>query len=83
MVAPQRHATQPAANRRSAPPSLLVLVGSSSAVFHAIGAGSIAVIVVFSLVVLLDLSYPFAGTFAIDYDPLRTGVLERFDIPPR
>lgn len=60
-----------------------MLVGSSSAVFHAIGAGSIAVIAGFSLLALLDLSHPFAGTIAIDYDLLRTGVLERFDIPPR
>ena len=55
-----------------------VLVGSRSVVFHAIGAGAIAIIVGFSLVVLLDLSYPFAGTFAITPEPFHTGVLAQF-----
>jgi hypothetical protein len=55
-----------------------VLVGSRSAWFHAIGAGAIAVIIGFSLVVLLDLSYPFAGTFAITPEPFHTGVLAQF-----
>ena len=41
-----------------------LLVGSRSFWFHAIGAGSIALVIGFSLVVLLDLSYPFAGGFA-------------------
>jgi hypothetical protein len=59
------------------------LVGSRSFWFHAIGAGAIALIVGFSLVVLLDLSFPFAGDFAIDPGPFGTGVLAQFSVPPR
>ncbi len=59
------------------------LVGSRSFWFHAIGAGSIAIVVGFSLLVLLDLSFPFAGTFAIDPGPFGTGVLAQFSAPPR
>jgi hypothetical protein len=55
-----------------------VLVGSRSFLFHAIGAGAIALIVGFSLVVLLDLSYPFAGTFSITPEQFHTGVLAQF-----
>ncbi len=54
------------------------LVGSRSFWFHAIGAGAIALVVGFSLVVLLNLSYPFSGDLAIDSDPFRTGVLAQF-----
>jgi hypothetical protein len=54
------------------------LVGSRSPWFHAIGAGAIAIIIGFSLVVLLDLSYPFAGTFSITPEPFHTGILAQF-----
>ena len=37
------------------------LVGSRSGAFHAIGAGSIAVVIAFSLVVLVSLQFPFSG----------------------
>ena len=52
-----------------------VLVGSTSFWFHAVGAGTIAIVVGLSLVVLLSLSYPFSGDLAIDSGPFQTGVL--------
>lgn len=52
-----------------------VLVGSRSAGFHAVGAGAIAVVLGFSLVVLLIFNYPFSGDLAIDPGPFRDGVL--------
>jgi uncharacterized protein DUF4239 len=55
-----------------------VLIGSSSFWFHAIGAVAIALIVGLSLVVLLDLSYPFSGDLAIDSGPFKTGALAQF-----
>jgi hypothetical protein len=57
------------------------LVGSRHFGFHAVGAGAIAVVVAFTLVVLLDLSYPFSGSFAIDPSPFESGVLERLSAP--
>ena len=42
-----------------------VLVGSTSYWFHAIGAGSIALVVGLSLVVLVDLIYPFSGDLSV------------------
>ena len=59
-----------------------VLVGSRSFWFHAIGAGAIAIVIGFSLVVLLDLSFPFAGGFAIDPGPFGSGVLAQFSVSP-
>ena len=38
-----------------------VLVGSPNFWFHVLGPAAIAVVVVFSLLVLADLSYPFSG----------------------
>ena len=55
-----------------------VLVGSSSFGFHALGAGAIALILALSLVVLLDLSYPFSGDLAIEPSPFKTGALAQF-----
>jgi hypothetical protein len=55
--------------------SYATLVGSRSFWFHAIGAGLIAVLVSFSLVVLLGLSYPFSGGLEIDPSPLEQGIL--------
>jgi hypothetical protein len=55
-----------------------VLVGSRSYWFHAIGAGSVALILALALVVLLDLSYPFSGDLSVDSAPFRTGILTQF-----
>jgi hypothetical protein len=52
-----------------------MLVGSRKAWLHAISAGAIAVLIGFSLVVLLDLSYPFSGDLAIEPDPFESGAL--------
>jgi hypothetical protein len=54
------------------------LVGSRSSAFHAIGAGAIAVIVGFSLVVLLSLQFPFSGDLSISSQPFREGALAPF-----
>jgi hypothetical protein len=54
------------------------LVGSRSSAFHAIGAGAIAVIVGFSLVVLLTLQFPFSGGLAVDSRPFREEALAQF-----
>src|SRR4051794_39339847 len=43
-----------------------VFVGSPSFGFHVLGPAAIALVVVFSLVVLVDLSYPFSGDVRID-----------------
>ena len=45
---------------------------------HVLGPAAIAMVVAFSLVVLLDLSYPPTGDFTVDPEPLETGVLARF-----
>ncbi len=55
-----------------------VLIGSRSYSFHAIGAGSIAVIIGMSLVVLVALIDPFSGDLAIDPGPFRSGGLAQF-----
>ncbi len=55
-----------------------VLVGSRSFGFHAVGAGSIALVVGLSLVVLIALVYPFSGDLAISPAPFRTGSLAQF-----
>lgn len=54
------------------------LVGSRSSAFHAIGAGSLAIVVGFSLVVLLSLEFPFSGDLAISPQPFREGALAVF-----
>jgi ABC-type multidrug transport system fused ATPase/permease subunit len=59
------------------------LVGSRSFWFHAIGAGAIAVVVGFSLVVVLALSFPFSGDLAISPAPYQTGILAQFSAPAR
>jgi len=53
----------------------VTLVGSKSVAFHMIGAGSIAVVVGFSLVVLLLLQFPFSGGLAVDSSPFKEGAL--------
>jgi Protein of unknown function (DUF4239) len=58
-----------------------MLVGSRKAWLHVISAGAIAILIAFSLVVLLDLSYPFSGDLAIEPDPFETGALREFFEP--
>jgi hypothetical protein len=53
----------------------VTLVGSRSAAFHLIGAGSIAVVVGFSLVVLMLLQFPFSGGLAVEPTPYGQGAL--------
>ena len=53
----------------------VMLVGSRSFWFHAIGACSISLVVVLSLVVLVDLSFPFSGSLNVSSDPYKTGGL--------
>ena len=53
-----------------------VLVGSPSYRFHLLGPAAIAAVVAVSLIVLVDLSYPFSGDFAIPPDDFQSGALE-------
>jgi hypothetical protein len=55
-----------------------VLVGSRSFWFHTIGAGAIALVVGLSLVVLVDLTYPFSGDLSVNPDSFKSGILEQF-----
>jgi hypothetical protein len=59
-----------------------VLVGSPHFGFHALGPAAIAAVVAVSLVVLLDLSYPFSGDVSIAPDDFKTGALGQFFAPP-
>jgi hypothetical protein len=59
----------------------VVLVGSRSAAFHAIGAGSIALVLGFSLAVLLLYNYPYSGDLAINPHAFQTGVLAQYFQP--
>lgn len=58
-----------------------VLVGSPNFWFHALGPAAIAMVVVVSLVVLVDLAYPFSGVLAVSPDHFRTGDLAQFFAP--
>lgn len=58
-----------------------VFVGSPQFGFHVLGPAAIAAVVAVSLVVLLDLSYPFSGDVAIAPDDFKTGALGQF-FPP-
>ncbi len=58
-----------------------VLVGSRSFWFHAIGAGAVAIVLGLSLVVLLDLTYPFSGDVSVGSRPFQTGALAQFFDP--
>ena len=60
-----------------------VLVGSPNFWFHVLGPAAIAIVVTFSLLVLLDLSYPLSGDVTIDPEPFQSGVLARFFEPSR
>ena len=57
------------------------LVGSKSSAFHAIGAGAIAIVVGFALVVLVALQFPFSGGLSVDSQPFREGALAPFFSP--
>ena len=59
------------------------LVGSTSSGFHAIGAGAIAVVVGFSLVVLVALQFPFSGGLAVDSQPFKEGELAPYFGAPK
>ena len=59
-----------------------VFVGSPHFGFHALGPVAVVAVVAVSLVVLLDLSYPFSGDVAIGPDDFKTGALEQFFAPP-
>ena len=59
-----------------------VFVGSPHFGFHALGPAAVAAVVAVSLVVLLDLSYPFSGDVAIAPDDFKTGALGQFFPPP-
>ena len=56
----------------------VMLVGSRSYWFHTIGACSIALVIALSLVVLIDLSYPFSGSLNVSSAPFQTGALAQF-----
>ena len=59
-----------------------VFVGSPHFGFHALGPAAVAAVVAVSLVVLVDLSYPFSGDVAIAPDDFKTGALGQFFPPP-
>jgi hypothetical protein len=56
----------------------VVLVGSRSAAFHAVGASAIALVLGFSLAVLLIFNYPYSGDLAVDPGAYRQGVLAQY-----
>jgi Protein of unknown function (DUF4239) len=55
-----------------------VFVGSPHFGFHALGPAAVAAVVAVSLVVLVDLSYPFSGDVAIAPDDFKNGALGQF-----
>lgn len=55
-----------------------VFVGSPKFWFHVLGPAAIAVVVAVSLVVLVDLSYPFSGSVTVSNDSFKAGVLAQF-----
>jgi hypothetical protein len=59
-----------------------VLVGSPNYWFHVLGPAAIAMVVAVSLVVLVDLTYPFSGDVSISSDPYKTGSLSAYFYRP-
>ena len=55
-----------------------VFVDSPKFSFHALGPAAIPVVVAVSLVVLVDLSYPFSGSVTVSPGSFKTGVLAQF-----
>ena len=58
-----------------------VFVGSPNFWFHVLGPAAIGIVIAFSLLVLVDLSYPLSGDVAIDPEAFDTGVLAQFFEP--
>ena len=52
-----------------------ILVGSRSAGFHMVGASAIALVLGFSVVILMAYNFPYSGSLAVDPAPFRSGVL--------
>ena len=59
-----------------------VFVGSPQFGFHALAPAAVAAVLAVSLVVLVDLSYPFSGDVAIAPDDFKSGVLGAILLPP-
>jgi hypothetical protein len=55
-----------------------ILVGSRSAAFHMVGASMIALVLSFSVVILLAYDFPYSGSLAIDPAPFQSGVLAQY-----
>ena len=55
-----------------------ILVGSRSVAFHMAGASAIALVLGFSVVILMAYNFPYSGSLAIDPAPLRSGVLDQY-----
>jgi len=55
-----------------------ILVGSRSVAFHMAGAGAIALVLGFSVVILMAYNFPYSGSLAIDPAPFRSGVLTQY-----
>ena len=58
-----------------------ILVGSPNFWFHVLGPLAIALVVTISLVVLIDLTYPFSGDVSLQPNDFQTGALAQF-FPP-
>jgi len=55
-----------------------ILVGSRSVAFHMAGASAIALVLGFSVVILMAYNFPYSGSLAIDPAPFRSGVLTQY-----
>jgi hypothetical protein len=58
-----------------------ILVGSPNYWFHVLGPLAIAVVVTVSLIVLLDLTYPFSGDVSLKPTDFQNGALAQFFVP--
>ena len=55
-----------------------ILVGSRSVAFHMVGAGAIALVLGFSVVILMAYNFPYSGSLAVDPTPFQSGVLSQY-----
>jgi len=55
-----------------------ILVGSRSAAFHMAGASAIALVLGFSVVILMAYNFPYSGSLAIDPAPFQSGILTQY-----
>ena len=55
-----------------------ILVGSRSVAFHMVGAGAIALVLGFSVVILMAYNFPYSGSLAVDPTPFQSGVLAQY-----